>query len=489
MIARLYHALKPFLRLVLSGALVLVLLLSFWQAAVPAAISRPDDYLRVGGYGISVANWLDPRPDLLNQMNMDWVKVYDQSQVRYYPNQKVLYWLQIDGYPEDWEIDGWTQGLYRLANELEALGVDAVEIGNEPNLAVEWGGQTPNPEAYVDLLRRAYTAFKREAPGIIVVSAGLSPVANTPDGEMMEDMAYAQRMLNAGAASYFDAFGYHPYGMDQPPEANPYAKPFSFRRTELMRNLLVSNGVTKPIWITEFGWVRNPAEDGVNCANSPLYAAYGWAAVDAQTQARYTRRAYEFSLRNWAWAGPMFLWNLNWNLYDEGYEPMCSHLRWYSILDRNGRPLPVFEALKTLPPPPKPEIPGGEPPLADFRPELGAVLDSPLTRVREAGCAGILKMGSFRITLDDAPRNLLVEVQAANAPGRPPAWTSVAQALNDTQVDVYVDATDVDPGLYLIAVNLRAQGTDRLTTKLLRGWLLLHHPSSPECVAAFEGSQ
>jgi len=416
------------------------------------------------------------------------VKVYDQSQVKNYPDQNVLFWLQIDGYPEDWELDGWTQGLYRLANELEGLGVDAVEIGNEPNLAIEWGGQQPSPEAYVDLLHRAYAAFKQEAPGIIVVSAGLSPVSNTPDGRMMEDMAYAQRMLDLGSANYFDAFGYHPYGMDQPPEANPYAKPFSFRRAELMRSLLLRNGVSKPIWITEFGWVRNPAESGVNCTSDPLYAAYGWAAVSGQTQARYTRRAFEFASRNWPWAGPMFLWNLNWNLYDASYEPMCSHLRWFSVLDRDGSPLPVVSALHGLPRPPKPNIPNGDQPLAEYRPEIGAVLESPLTRVAEAGCAGILKVGSFVVTIEDAPRNTLIDVEAANAPGRPVVWTNLSQAPTGSTVEVYVDASDVDPGLYLVAVNLRAEGSERFSTRLVRGWLLLHHPSSPECVAQIGGS-
>jgi hypothetical protein len=111
-----------------------------------------------------------------------------------------------------------------------------------------------------------------------------------------------------------------------------------------------------------------------------------------------------------------------------------------------------------------------------------------LSRVAEAGCAGILKMGSFVVTIEDAPRNTIIDVEAANAPGRPHVWTNLSQAPTGSTIDVYVDATDVTPGLYLIAVNLKAQGSERISTRLVRGWLLLHHPSSPECVAQYGGS-
>ena len=38
-------------------------------------------------------------------------------------------------------------------------------------------------------------------------------------------------------------------------------------------------------------------------------------------------------------SGPMFLWNLNWQMYDYDIENACSHLRWYGILEHDGAPL------------------------------------------------------------------------------------------------------------------------------------------------------
>jgi hypothetical protein len=199
-------------RLVLSVVLVLGMLLVFWQAAIPGAFSAPGPSLRYGGYGISVGPHLESQPELLDEMGMDWVKVYDTAQIADYPDRHILFRVERAGYPPDWDLDAWTDGLHEFARELDRRGVDAVEIGNEPNLAREWGNQPPDPAKYVDVLRRAYTAFKSEAPDIIVVSAGLAPTAGLPDGSAVDDLWFAQRMLDLGAAQYMDAWGYHPYG-------------------------------------------------------------------------------------------------------------------------------------------------------------------------------------------------------------------------------------------------------------------------------------
>jgi hypothetical protein len=467
--------LNRFARLVLSVVLTLGLMLVFWQSAIPGAFSAPGSSLRYGGYGISVGPHLESQPELLDEMGMDWVKVYDTEQIDDYPNRHILFRLERAGYPPDWDLEAWTDGLYDFARELDRRGVDAVEIGNEPNLAREWGNQPPDPAKYVDVLRRAYTAFKSEAPDIVVVSAGLAPTAGLPDGSAVDDLWFAQQMINYGAAQYMDAWGYHPYGFDQPPEANPYQHPYSFRRTELLVDLLRRNGVNKQVWLTEFGWVRDPAEEGVNCASDPAFSEFQWMAFDRNTQAAYTRRAMTFAARNWRWAGPMFLWNLNWNLYDTSYEPTCSNLRWYAILNRDGTPLPVFYAIQDLP----------RRPAIEFRPDIGAVARR-LTGTVEAGCAGVMRLGSFVVEVTGAEgQPPPVQLEPANAPGRPLVWTSVTEARDGDEVEVMVDARDIEPGLYLIGVNLRASGTDRVSSAFVRGWLLVHHPSSPICVRQF----
>lgn len=465
-----------FMRLVVSVLLTLAIVVGFWRSAEPAAFAVPGEVERRGGYGISVGPHLESRPDMLTQLGMDWVKVYDTEQIADYPAQRVLFRVERDGYPPDWDIEAWTRGLHEFARELDARGVDAVEIGNEPNLSQEWGGQNPDPAQYVDVLRRAYTAFKAEAPDIVVVAAGLAPTAGLPDGSAVDDLWFAQQMINLGAAKYMDAWAYHPYGFNQPPEVDPHQEAFSFRRAELFYELLQDNGVEKDVWMTEFGWVRNPAEEGVDCTGSPDFAGFSWMVVDRNTQADYTRRALTFAAENWPWAGPMFLWNLNWNLYDQSYEPICSHLRWYGILNLDGSPLPIYQAVRDVPR--RPDI--------EFRPSIGAVSHRLMASV-EAGCAAALELGTFTVEAEDLPEDGLVEIEAANAPGRPEVWTDATTAKDGDEVAVMVDATGMEPGLYLIAINLRASGTERLSSSVVRGWLLIHHPTSPECKAQLDG--
>ena len=300
-----------------------------------------------------------------------------------------------------------------------------------PNLSQEWGGQKPDPST---LTCCAGHKALQEAPHIVVVAAGLAPTA-VADGSAVDDLWFAQQMINLGAQNYMDAWGYHPYGFNQPPEADPHQQPFSFRRAELFYDLLRRNGVNKQIWLTEFGWVRNPAEEGINCTGDPNFKDFAWMAVDRDTQAAYTGRALEFAARNWRWAGPMFLWNLNWNLYDESYEPLCSHLRWYGILNRDGSPLPVVRAVQEAP----------RRPAIEFRPSVGAV-SLRLMKSVEAGCAGIVQLGSFTVQASDLPEGEKVSIEPANAPGRPRVWTSHEEAEDGDEIGVFVDARGMDPG-------------------------------------------
>ncbi len=350
-------------RLLLSVGIPLALLLLLYRDSYPGVLAEPTQSVRQGGYGISVAATVGPRPDLLDALNMDWVYIYDTNQLESYPDQYVLYRIDLT----NWPADAWVQGLPALAKVLRQADVNAVSIGNEPNLTEEWGNGKPNAKNYTQALCAAYKVFKQVAPQIVVVSAGLAPTAGTPDGMNINDLDFAQQMLNAGAANCFDAWGYHPYGFDQPPEADPHQHPFSFRRAELMEQVLQNNGVLgKQMWMTEWGWVRNPAEDGLNCATNEAFNRFTWMAVSAQAQADYTVRAFRFADLNWPWAGPMFLWNLNWSqISNLDQEPQCSHLRFYSIIGANGQPLPVFFSLQRVIPPHPPRVhtnqPGGQP--------------------------------------------------------------------------------------------------------------------------------
>ena len=109
------------------------------QPISPPSTQSPQDEIDFDtALGISVAPHLPSRPDQLDALGMTWVKIYQTDQIADYPNQDVLYRIDID----PGSLDGWEQGLDDLARELASRGADAVEIGNEPNLAFEWGRST-----------------------------------------------------------------------------------------------------------------------------------------------------------------------------------------------------------------------------------------------------------------------------------------------------------------------------------------------------------
>jgi hypothetical protein len=443
-------------------------------AAMP--VLAPETYsgnARHIGYGISVAPFVStPNPaPLVDAMGLDWVKLYTTSQLNDFPNQHVLYRVDVPKDPADYT--SWEEGLPNLARELASRGVDAVEIGNEANLSFEWGGRVPDSRLFTDALCRGYRAFKTYAPDIVVVAGGLAPTITTPDRKAQTDLDFAQEMFNYGAAACFDAWGYHPYGFNSAPEADPRSHELVFRRTERMYRLLWNNGIRdKQIWITEFGWVRDPREDGMDCTRDPEFVDFLWMVKDRDTQAAYTARAFDFADRNWPWVGPMFLWNLNWNLVEPWALSPCNHMRRFAILDNAGNPLPAFWAVQSVP---------KRPPI-EYRPRVRG-LEQSMTLTMEAGCTGPARLGSFTVLNSGYPGHLDVSIQPANGPGRPLVWTSVDHAESGTIVEVYVDATGLGPGIHVVPINLQAMGSRRLSTDLVRGWLIVHTPTTPACVA------
>jgi hypothetical protein len=96
--------------------------------------------------------------------------------------------------------------------------IRAYQVWNEPNLGREWGGQTPDPGAYVKLLRTAYAAIKQADPNAMVISAGLSPTG-TWDAQTRPDDWYLESMyiaMGGSSEGYFDVLGAHGAGYLSP---------------------------------------------------------------------------------------------------------------------------------------------------------------------------------------------------------------------------------------------------------------------------------
>ncbi len=109
------------------------------------------------GYGINVKglNYDDDSLDKAIALNFEWIKIYDHPPAARLP-LKVLYRVNLPHPGEDWAEWGHYR---RIDAELYAGRIDAYEIGNEPNLREEWGGN-PDPAAYARLLEIAYREIK-----------------------------------------------------------------------------------------------------------------------------------------------------------------------------------------------------------------------------------------------------------------------------------------------------------------------------------------
>jgi hypothetical protein len=153
------------------------------------------------------------------------------------------------------------------------------EVWNEPNYPKFWGGP-PDPAAYADMLKTVADALHRQAPGTTVVSAGLSPHADTDTSGSVGFRDFLIQMYERGAAQKADAIGIHPY-----PGVGPGEDYLTDVRVYLGRvqNVMDRYGDgDRPLWATEFG-----ASTGGNKAFSPEQA--GQAITELLDMFRYIR--------------------------------------------------------------------------------------------------------------------------------------------------------------------------------------------------------
>jgi hypothetical protein len=100
-------------------------------------------------------------------------------------------------------------------------------------------------------------------------------------------------------------------------------------------------GGDKQMWATEFGWLIDAGEEGVQCDFKDM----NWQRVSRKQQASYVIRAYDYASRNWPWMGPMFLWNADF-ARSPLYPGRCEQMKWYSIVNEQGQERPIVDALR-----------------------------------------------------------------------------------------------------------------------------------------------
>lgn len=177
--------------------------------------------------------------------------------------------------------------------------VQYLQIWNEPNLSVEWGGRI-DPDGYFRLLQATYTRAKAVDPNVVILSAPMA-MTNEHSDRAIPEFEYWQRLYDLGAGNYFDIMTASAYGLDHPPTTPPDPSIISVRRVELLRHLMDDNGDGhKAIWLNEYGWDAAPA----SMPKEKLI----WQRVTDDEQAAWTPEGITWMRQNWPWLGVASIW-------------------------------------------------------------------------------------------------------------------------------------------------------------------------------------
>lgn len=205
--------------------------------------------------------------------------------------------------------------------------VNHLIVWNEPNLSLEWGYRPVDPAAYVELLKTVYPAAHAANSEVVVLAGALAPTLEPPGSPAgLNDLDYLEAMYAVGAAPYFDALAVHAYGLGFPPEADPAPEVVNFRRTELLRAVMVAHGdAWKPVYVTESGWNDHPR----------------WArAVRPAQRIAYTIGAYEFARQSWPWCRCVAMWAFRFPA------PLHNFQDYYAFVTADFRPKPIYLAVQ-----------------------------------------------------------------------------------------------------------------------------------------------
>jgi polysaccharide biosynthesis protein PslG len=177
--------------------------------------------------------------------------------------------------------------------------IQYLQIWNEPNLKVEWGGKLDSA-AYALMLQKVYTRAKQVDPNVVILSAPLAQTLETGDRGLNE-LDYMQQLYDAGFARYCDIVMANGYGFDQPPTAEPDPTKLNLRRVELLRTVMERNGDGgKPVWLNEYAWNAAPADWPIERTR--------WLRVPEELQARYTVEGIRYMRERWPWLGVVNIW-------------------------------------------------------------------------------------------------------------------------------------------------------------------------------------
>ncbi len=198
-----------------------------------------------------------------------------------------------------------------------ALGADAIEVWNEPNIDREWPAGSINGGNYTQLLAAAFNAIKSSNASTIVISGAPAPTgffgtAGCGSGGCNDD-TFMQQMAAAGAANYLDCVGLHYNEGIIPPTQNSGdprgGYPTYYFSSMLSRGYSPFGG--KPVCFTELGYLSG---EGFSQA---IPANFAWAANTTVAQHASWLAGAATAAAQSGRVRLMIVWNVDFPLFTE----------------------------------------------------------------------------------------------------------------------------------------------------------------------------
>lgn len=224
-------------------------------------------------------------------------------------------------------FDSYIASYSQFVGDVAALGIDGIEVWNEPNIDREWPAGLINGANYARLLQAAYNAIKARNPSVLVVSGAPAPTGffGGCGAGGCDDDVFMQQMAGAGAAQYMDCVGIH-YNEGIVSPSTTSGDPRGDYPTRYFSGMISRTTAafgSEPICITELGYL-SPEGYG------PLPGAFGWAAgTTVQQHAQWLGDAARMA-RQSGRVMLMIVWNVDFPFYGE--DPSAG----YAILRPGG---------------------------------------------------------------------------------------------------------------------------------------------------------
>jgi uncharacterized protein YraI len=271
-------------------------------------------------YGAHVKLFDQRSVDYMRLSGMTWAK----HQVRYFQGMtadgmagliadthakgfRVL--LGVVGAPAELLNGGYYDAYAGYVAGLAALGADAIEVWNEPNIDREWIAGQINGANYTQLLAVSYNAIKGANANTLVISGAPAPTGFFGGCQTAgcDDAVFISQMAAAGAARYMDCVGVHyNEGIVPPTQASgdPRSEYFTRYYPSMVSTYSKAFGGREPLCFTELGYL---SPEGY----PPLPGGFAWAQnVTVAQQASWIDQVVSLA-RNSGKVRILIIWNMD----------------------------------------------------------------------------------------------------------------------------------------------------------------------------------